>query len=851
MNGYRSLVTAFGAVLLVAMIAVFYRSLDADRVNRTDREVHLLLDRTRTLEARLDDSIALASHDALNDYDRSYRLLRALRDNVLAMTGERLGLYRSGVPAFDFYIDRMITGVNIKEELVNRYLSSTARLRVSLNFYAAMADPQNPLFPDALDYQDPVVRDQLARLQGAVALYTGNRVAATATVVRDALAPLRDRARNARLFKRLVRHAEIILETTPVVDTLGREIIDTRLTDTLELLEDTYLGHHSELERDAVVYRYVLWAATALMFLFLIALALRLQRLSGEGRRRTRVIESSLDAVTDGVIVTDADNRIVYMNPAARSRCGVDHGSAHGLAVDAVLRLVSPVTGEAPRLAIEPDREVPGPFRLNNLQPRAVAAETAPAARERSLIEVAVTPMADDRARYSGSVVVVRDQHPASRDGSVIRTSQTHDDLTGLLNREGFLEVLTERGSRMRGSGDDWALVCVSLENFSVINSAAGFAAGDQLLCRVAALAARNLAADEFAGRIGGDVFALVLRDRGTPALLERALALQNAINELGFERDNVQFDTFASLGITHLVDSSDDIEELLRGTEDALYSQSASCFNGVHIFDANDPGLRARAEMIRIAPRVRKALADDRLELHLQPVFATSDTTRPCQFEVLLRMIDEQGERVLPGHFLPAARRYNLMPRLDIWVIRETLKRVAEGDTGDASFGINLSGESVGNTAFVTEVLQLLRDADWARDRVTFEITESTVIENLDVAAQFVGSLRRLGHRFALDDVGHDLSSLAYVSRMEMDTLKIDGHFIRDVADDPVNLAIVRAIAEAARDLGIRVIAECVETEGELACLARLDIPMIQGFLTGRPRPWSDFFGAPGAAGS
>jgi EAL domain-containing protein (putative c-di-GMP-specific phosphodiesterase class I) len=276
-----------------------------------------------------------------------------------------------------------------------------------------------------------------------------------------------------------------------------------------------------------------------------------------------------------------------------------------------------------------------------------------------------------------------------------------------------------------------------------------------------------------------------------------------------------------------------------------ACYSAKDMGRNKVHLYRDDDAAMRH--EEMKWVSRISSALEDDRLELFFQPIIGigASDGTQRGHYELLLRMRDEKGELVGPDQFIPAAERYNLMSTLDRWVIREALAKLAD-KSSDVEAGytiaINLSGTSLSEDRFLADVIAELEKQKLPRGAICFEITETAAISNLTRVVHFMQSLKALGCMFSLDDFGSGLSSFTYLKNLPVDYLKIDGQFIRNVAEDAVDESMVKAIREVGHAMGIETIAERVETKKVLEKLGSLGIEFAQGYYIARPTSVASF---------
>jgi EAL domain-containing protein (putative c-di-GMP-specific phosphodiesterase class I) len=250
------------------------------------------------------------------------------------------------------------------------------------------------------------------------------------------------------------------------------------------------------------------------------------------------------------------------------------------------------------------------------------------------------------------------------------------------------------------------------------------------------------------------------------------------------------------------------------------------------------------------LVSEIARAIQAEKLVLYFQDIVPVGSSREYTPHgEVLVRMLGEQGELVSPGLFLPAAERYDLMPSVDLWVVRNTFAWWAArcADSGARSTGlvsINLSGKSLGNEPFQDKVLSLISEYQILPGTVCFEITETAAISNFELATRFIDRLRSRRMRITLDDFGSGLSSFAYLKNLSVDYLKIDGGFVRDTVDDPINREMVKSIHQLARVMGIQTIAECVENDAIFAHLKEIGIDYAQGYGVAEPRPLTEIAG-------
>jgi len=418
------------------------------------------------------------------------------------------------------------------------------------------------------------------------------------------------------------------------------------------------------------------------------------------------------------------------------------------------------------------------------------------------------------------------------RERERLRFLATHDPLTYLPNRATLAEKLADSVQTARG-GPRSALIYIDLDNFKLINDSLGHVVGDKVLAEVAAVLRNSIRGDDLPSRIGGDEFSILLRNISSSGAKETAGRILSKLQDFAFSDSKKAFLLGASLGIA-MIDGSAEPEEVMAFADSACYSAKVHGGGRVEFYDAGDDSM---AELRRQAPRaaeIREALIAQRFELLFQPVVDLR-TTAPSFYEALIRLPSE-GKLLLPGTFLPAAERFNLMADIDRFVIRKALSHLVANKK--LHLAINLSGQSFADQSLPNFIENCFQAAAVGPERVIFEITETAVISNLPAARTMMRQMRHLGFRFALDDFGAVFSSFSYLKDLVADYLKIDGSFIRDAENDGENWIFVEMMNDIAHRLKIKSVAEFVERETTLTKLREIGVDLVQGYLFGKPGP-------------
>lgn len=419
----------------------------------------------------------------------------------------------------------------------------------------------------------------------------------------------------------------------------------------------------------------------------------------------------------------------------------------------------------------------------------------------------------------------------------------SHDSLTGLINRREFEQRLEHALASALQQGREHMLCYMDLDQFKVINDTSGHGAGDELLRQLALLLKYELRKRDTLARLGGDEFALLLENCTVNDALEVADKIRSEVQRYRFKWEDRVFSVGMSIGMVAIDSMSGSTVSLLSAADAACYVAKDRGRNQIHLYEHRDSDLvRHRGEMQWIT-RIQKALEESRLHLSWQEIVridGVNDAFR--HVELLLRMQDEDGSEILPMAFIPAAERYLLMPSLDSWVVEETLgicKRYMEQKSGSyCLFAINLSGASLKDPEFRRVLLESLQSQPEAGPHLCFEITETAAIGNFTVVNGFIEAMREFGCQFALDDFGSGLSSFTYLKNLRVDYLKIDGAFVRDLASNALDRSMVEAIHRIGHQMGLKTVAEYVESDQVLAILRAIGVDYAQGNFLHHPEP-------------
>ncbi len=543
----------------------------------------------------------------------------------------------------------------------------------------------------------------------------------------------------------------------------------------------------------------------------------------------------TLHSIGDAVITTDAEGIVEYLNPAAEKITGWSADEASGQPLSAVFNM------------IEEDSRKPVPYSVTQFSAQERDDPVAPGilisrcGREYA-IQHSVAPIRSREGEVLGLVLVFNDVTEARRMAREMNHQATHDALTGLVNRREFEHRLRRVLKTARKEKVEHALCYLDLDQFKIINDTCGHAAGDELLRQLGLILQRQVRERDTLARLGGDEFGALLERCSLQQARRVADVLRRAVDDFRFVWEDKGFRVGVSIGLVPITATSENLAAVLRAADGACYAAKEMGRNRIHLYHEGDADLARRRGEMQTVGQINRALEADRFHLVFQPIAPiVCHTHEGAHYELLLRMADEKGRNLLPGAFLPAAERYNLSMKLDRWVIStafEWLDKYPDHLQQLSLCAINLSGLSLGDEEFLTFITRAFQERRILPQKVCFEVTETAAIANLSSAIRFLKVLKDLGCRIALDDFGSGISSFAYLKNLPVDFLKIDGMFVKDIVDDPVDLAMVKSIHDIGRAMGKLTIAEYVENHAILGKLREIGIDYAQGFDIGRPQP-------------
>ena len=542
----------------------------------------------------------------------------------------------------------------------------------------------------------------------------------------------------------------------------------------------------------------------------------------------------------EGVIATDGAGSIVFMNAAGAELCGWTTDAAVGQPLHRVYRVLDEHSRADLDYLAGGGRPARGPTDPGHTAVRLVRHDG-----QEISVHDSFTAVRSGAGDVSGYAVVFHDVSQLRALAQNLSWQASHDALTGLVNRRELEGRLTQLLESARAHGKQHILLYIDLDKFKSVNDSCGHAAGDELLRNLTALMSGKIRGSDTLARLGGDEFAALLPQCPLDQGLRIANAIREIVRDFRFVCEGKAFTVGASIGLVPLDAASGDASTVLSTADACCYEAKNKGRDRVQVFRAQPDPQRPSDEAKMIA-RLSHAFEHGEFVLYQQYIRPLKAAVSSPHFEILVRMRGEDGELVPPMAFLPAAERYNLLTAIDRLVLVELLKVLSARQRTAVSpmapdagmYSVNLSGASINDSSFADFLRAQLARYPVSPSLLCFEITETTAISNLTKAAELMHELKGMGCRFALDDFGIGMSSFAYLKYLPVDFLKIDGTFVKDMATDEMDYAIVEAINRIAHILGMQTVAEIVEDRVTFERLGHLGVDYAQGFHIAHPEP-------------
>lgn len=549
--------------------------------------------------------------------------------------------------------------------------------------------------------------------------------------------------------------------------------------------------------------------------------------------------EKVFEHINDGVITFDQSGVVRYLNPVAEQMTGWTLSDAKGLLLQDVFHIVDRHNRRSAvdRLLVTSKDALHEARTSSHILLRRDDWEF--------VIEETITPVHDKNGVLIGAAIIFRDASSMNGVGQDALYQSSHDALTGLINRTEFESHVHQALANAKSDGRQHAFCYLSI---GILRDAVDNLLHDNILKQVSSLLYAKVRDTDVLARIADNEFGVLLKNCSLENAQEAAQSFCNEINWHSFIHDGEKIDVILNVGLIPITSGCGGLLDVMRIADSACYVARDKGRNRIHVYKVQDITLQSRQSELQWIHQIRQALDENSFQLYCQSIvpLALDAKDQQIHHEILLRMQDENGAIIRPGLFIPSAERYNLMPSIDRWVVKNALKILSEKLERHQPLGIfsiNLSAQSLDDENFLAFVVDQLDRTNVPANSICFEITESTAISNLISATRFMSILRGMGCRFSLDDFGRGFSSYGYLKNLHIDYLKIDGSFVRDLSNDPVDHAMVESINQIGHIMGVQTIAEFVESEDVLEKLISLGVDHVQGYQLGKPRPmWQSF---------
>ncbi|WP_455206890.1 EAL domain-containing protein [Kaarinaea lacus] len=628
------------------------------------------------------------------------------------------------------------------------------------------------------------------------------------------------------------KHASTVIDNRRDLNNIVNKLLSLPIEHLTFNLQRAYTSHNEKVIEQSNTYRLILFFLSILLLSTTGYILFKLKRKTHELEHEKNRALVTLHSIGDGIITTDANAVVQYLNPIAEQLTGWRNNETRGEHLSNIFHVFDERTNR----------------RIDSIVERCIAENRNISSATQSVllnrdgsktaIEDTAAPIRGFNNDIIGTIIVFRDVSRTRELSRKLSYQASHDALTNVINRRAFEVQLTKAIKAAKDNSEKHALLYLDLDQFKVVNDTCGHDAGDQLLIQVTSLLQSKLRPTDTLARLGGDEFGILLRNCSLNKAREFAEGMLTALKQFRFEWQSIHFHLGVSIGIAMIDSNSDSVVSAMSAADMACYVAKDTGRNRVHIYSHGNKELIRRRDEMQWMSKLTRALKENRFVLYKQPIVSLGYDKQKLRYELLLRLLDADGRLIQPAEFIPAAERYNFMPTLDRWVIHTAFAYLAGNNREDASYSINLSGTSLNTNTLLKYIKQEHEKYQINPEDICFEITETAAIDNLPKVAKLIRELKLAGFKFALDDFGKGVSSFMYLSSLPVDYLKIDGEFVKNLLNNTVNHAIIWSINNIGRILGIQIIAEYVENEHLHDALIDIGIDYAQGYKFGEPVP-------------
>lgn len=559
----------------------------------------------------------------------------------------------------------------------------------------------------------------------------------------------------------------------------------------------------------------------------------------------TAVKEEVLKMVPFPVVLLTGQYTIVYLNPAAEALFDSPLRRNLGKPANNLLELQNPQT----KIAIKDFLDFRKPSNSAS-QSKVITCIVRYQGAIDAWMNVTVAPILSNRDPLLSQYALFLEDVSATRAvESQLKYIERHDSSTGLLNRKAFEGVLKALLDDAKKHGSTHVLMTVSIDQFKTINDTVGYAAGDSLITKFVNLIKKviNVGSEEnVLGRLAGNDFGIIFKETSLVVAANKMKAVRNAVADFQFNWNTQAFPVSLSGGFVVLKRDSNSSAKAMTESDIACRAARNHGGNRVVAYRADNLEMKQEQANMEGVWNLKKAFKENNFELFAQPIHPLGKGKFELPFhhyELLIRMIGEDGGFVSPDEFLPVAEYFSMMPELDRWVVHEAFSHIAKVGFADLLpvFAINLSGQSLDEAVFLDFVLAEIESSGVDPRMLCFEITEAVAVNDLTLATKFISTLRELGSSFSLDDFGTGVSSYGYLTSLDVDYLKIDGIFVKDIIRDPIARNIVESVTQVGKSMNLKIIAEYAENDNIIAILTKMGIDYGQGYGISKPRPLTE----------
>jgi len=600
------------------------------------------------------------------------------------------------------------------------------------------------------------------------------------------------------------------------------------IIDALLLQHGTFMQQILNPEPIEIYFRTAVSLLIALIGLISTLALIRIKKqqkaLTHEQEKLSRVIDLGPECIT----TIAQDGTLLEMNPAGLKIIEAD--SINQVRGSKLLNLIAP---EHQRLFIDFNQ------RIFAGHPDQLEYDIIGLKGTRISLESHSVPLFDSNKQVTGHLAYTRDITESRKLAEKLSYQASHDMLTGLINRHEFERRVENTLSLAVTDQSAHALFFIDVDQFKVINDTCGHMAGDQLLQLLGNIIREQVRQQDSVARLGGDEFAILLQYCSLEEASKIANKLRITIDEFNFPWEDRQFKVTASIGVVSIDDTDSSVGDILRNADTSCYIAKEMGRNRIQLYQKDDQTTALHQGEMNWISKIHAGIEENRFFLCAQEIESLNSKSPEKHAELLLRYRNDDNTISPPGSFLPAAERYGISPKLDRYVINTALTLLDNNPSLSnyiEIFCINLSGLSLVDDEFLQFAIQKFDRYPELAEKICFEITETAAISNLKNAKRFISKLRSIGCRFALDDFGSGLSSFGYLKNLPVDYVKIDGYFVRDIIDDPLNLAMVRSINDIGQLMGKKTIAEFVENDAIKQQLKQLGVDYAQGYGIAKP---------------